>query len=470
MSQIGHLYQSGLGVPQDYEQAMSWYQKAAEKGSRGGMVNMGELYAGSGRDARLRSGDDLVSQGGPVGRSDRHGTRGRALSKRVGVVRGTGDQRDDLVSRSRRRGQYRCDGECRHLVSKWSWCRSRIHPQALVWYRKAADKENPFAMYDIGDLYFKGFGVGQDYAGNELVPQGSGVGSGAAMNQIGWIYGNALGVAQDYGQAMSWFQKAADLKNADGMRNIGVIYEHAFGVAQDYQRAMSWYRKAADAGDTEAMNDIGGLYATGSGVERDDWKALDWFQRSADRGNGNAMAFMGVFYDEGRAVAKDEQKARQWYLKAANAGNDDAKKWLGAAWLIEGRGVDCTSGIQFACAEYQRKKGRDQTTSFLLKWIRRIHSFMLAVGLVYFGDVTHALARAGGGEGYSGGGGGGGGSGGGGGGGIGWLIYFWIRFCIEYPYIGLPVTLVVVFFLYHSHQTGLSAISRQRHSPRRGCG
>ena len=81
----------------------------------------------------------------------------------------------------------------------------------------------------------------------------------------------------------------------------------------------------------------------------------------------------------------------------------------------------------------------------------------LAVGLVYFGDVTHALARAGGGEGYSGGGGGGGGSGGGGGGGIGWLIYFWIRFCIEYPYIGLPVTLVVVFFLYHSHQTGLSA-------------
>ena len=77
-------------------------------------------------------------------------------------------------------------------------------------------------------------------------------------------------------------------------------------------------------------------------------------------------------------------------------------------------------------------------------------------GLICLSLTAHALARAGGGEGYSDGGGGGGG-GSGGGGGIGWLIYFWVRFCIEYPYIGLPVTLIVVFILYQSHQSGLSA-------------
>jgi uncharacterized tellurite resistance protein B-like protein/predicted nucleic acid-binding Zn ribbon protein len=68
------------------------------------------------------------------------------------------------------------------------------------------------------------------------------------------------------------------------------------------------------------------------------------------------------------------------------------------------------------------------------------------------------LARAGGGEGFGGGGGGGdGGGGGGSGSGIGWLIYFWIRFCIEYPYIGLPVTGVALLILYKSHQGGLAA-------------
>ncbi|MGA2441090.1 MAG: TIM44-like domain-containing protein [Tepidisphaeraceae bacterium] len=80
----------------------------------------------------------------------------------------------------------------------------------------------------------------------------------------------------------------------------------------------------------------------------------------------------------------------------------------------------------------------------------------LAIGLACLGGATVVLGRAGGGEGFGGGGGGDGG-GGGGGGGIGWLIYFWIRFCIEYPYVGLPVTGVVLLVLYKSHQGGLAA-------------
>jgi predicted lipid-binding transport protein (Tim44 family)/predicted nucleic acid-binding Zn ribbon protein/uncharacterized tellurite resistance protein B-like protein len=71
--------------------------------------------------------------------------------------------------------------------------------------------------------------------------------------------------------------------------------------------------------------------------------------------------------------------------------------------------------------------------------------------------TSTALARAGGGEGYSDGGGGGGGGGHGGGGDIAWLIYFWVRFCIQYPYIGLPITLAVAFFIYHAHKQGMAA-------------
>ena len=59
-------------------------------------------------------------------------------------------------------------------------------------------------------------------------------------------------------------------------------------------------------------------------------------------------------------------------------------------------------------------------------------------------------ARLGGGGGYSGGGGGGSSSGGGGGGGGGELIVYWIRFCIHYPYIGLPITGFVGYQWYKS--------------------
>jgi len=80
--------------------------------------------------------------------------------------------------------------------------------------------------------------------------------------------------------------------------------------------------------------------------------------------------------------------------------------------------------------------------------LHRLRPLLLLGGLLVLFWLTPELwARLGGGGGYSGGGGGGGGSsssGGGGGGGdaeaIIWLIEMWARFCIRYPYIGLPLT------------------------------
>jgi hypothetical protein len=38
------LYELGLGVPQDYTQAMFWLRKAAEQGAVGCQVSLGDLY------------------------------------------------------------------------------------------------------------------------------------------------------------------------------------------------------------------------------------------------------------------------------------------------------------------------------------------------------------------------------------------------------------------------------------------
>ena len=35
----------GLGVPQDYAKAMTWYRKAAEQGDVGAQTNMGTIYS-----------------------------------------------------------------------------------------------------------------------------------------------------------------------------------------------------------------------------------------------------------------------------------------------------------------------------------------------------------------------------------------------------------------------------------------
>lgn len=95
--------------------------------------------------------------------------------------------------------------------------------------------------------------------------------------------------------------------------------------------------------------------------------------------------------------------------------------------------------------------------------------WLIAIALALL-TPAWALARAGGGEGYSGGGdfgGGGGGYGGGGGGsGDGELIFWLIHLCIRYPKIGIPVVLVLIAFFILSARRGHA--THQTRTIRRG--
>ena len=68
-------------------------------------------------------------------------------------------------------------------------------------------------------------------------------GSASAQFNLGVMYANGTGVAQDYPAAAGWFRKAADQGNALAQNNLGVMYDKGQGVAQDYAAAVSWYRK-----------------------------------------------------------------------------------------------------------------------------------------------------------------------------------------------------------------------------------
>lgn len=41
---LGLMYHSGRGVPEDDQQAMAWYRKAAEQGDADAQYNLGEMY------------------------------------------------------------------------------------------------------------------------------------------------------------------------------------------------------------------------------------------------------------------------------------------------------------------------------------------------------------------------------------------------------------------------------------------
>ena len=63
----------------------------------------------------------------------------------------------------------------------------------------------------------------------------------------------ARGVPQDYAQALSWYQKAAEQGHPGAQTNLGVLYYKGNGVKQDYVEADKWFSIASANGYEDAQ-------------------------------------------------------------------------------------------------------------------------------------------------------------------------------------------------------------------------
>ena len=50
------------------------------------------------------------------------------------------------------------------------------------------------------------------------------------------------------------------------MINLGRLYEQGLGVAQDYGKALEWFQKAVAAGNTDAKINLTRLHEQGLGI------------------------------------------------------------------------------------------------------------------------------------------------------------------------------------------------------------
>ena len=154
------------------------------------------------------------------------------------------------------------------------------------------------------------------------------LGHASAQDDLGDMYYDGNGVPQDYTEAVKWYRKAAEQGNDAAQWNLGYNYFYGKGVSQDYSEAVKWYRKAAEQGYASAQNSLGYMYATGKGVPQDYTEAVKWYRKAAEQGNDAAQWNLGYNYFYGNGVLQDRAKAIDWFLKAAKRGNANAKNKL----------------------------------------------------------------------------------------------------------------------------------------------
>jgi ATP-dependent protease ClpP protease subunit len=83
----------------------------------------------------------------------------------------------------------------------------------------------------------------------------------------------------DYETAYQLLSPLAEHGQAAAQFNLGVLFENGLGVAQDQAAAARWYLKAAEQGDAAAQYNVAQRYEKGNGLPLDLDKARYWYRR-----------------------------------------------------------------------------------------------------------------------------------------------------------------------------------------------
>lgn len=117
-----------------------------------------------------------------------------------------------------------------------------------------------------------------------------------------------------YEEAAAWYRKAAEQGDADAQYNLGNLYAQGQGVAQDDAQAVAWYRKAANQGYAKAQSNLGVMYAEGRGVARDDVEAYRWFSIAGAKGDAEIVKVRDLVEKRlsKEQIAEAQKRAREW--------------------------------------------------------------------------------------------------------------------------------------------------------------
>lgn len=174
------MYVRGDEVPQDYEKAFYWSEKAAEQGDAQAQLNLGLRYfSGEGAPQDNTKAAELFELAAEQGLSDAQHNIATMYST------GTGVRQD--------------------------------YNMAFKWHEKAANQGFRESMTNLAWLYKQGNGVNQDsFKALEWYQKAADKGEPYAQYNLGVLYNTGEGVRQDHAQAKEWFGKACDNGNQNG--------------------------------------------------------------------------------------------------------------------------------------------------------------------------------------------------------------------------------------------------------------
>lgn len=239
---------------------------------------------------------------------------------------------------------------------------------------KSEEKKNPFAAYELGNIYKKGIEEQSDAkkaamyyekALRGFLGMAQNATDDALLYRIGRMYLDGMGTEVNEKEGMKYIKQAASLKNENAILvyarhlyenedlqekdraikmleklennalaeyQLAKIYLDQAGPVLDIEKAIEYLQRSADQENEYAQYKLGCIYADKEYAGYDMEKALDYLQRSAAQENQYAQYKLGCIYADKEYVGYDMEKALEYLQKSADQDNQYAQYKLGCIY------------------------------------------------------------------------------------------------------------------------------------------
>lgn len=162
-------------------------------------------------------------------------------------------------------------------------------------YEDAINNNNYKAMYILGDKYYRGYKIKQDYdLAMFYFRMAAKYNYGRAEFNIGKMYELGLGIIKSYEKAIEWYKLASTHGEVKALESMGDVYWDKKEFIKAFKLYNMAYENYEDKNDAVlVMLRIGFLYFHGLGVDKNRAKALEWLEMVKKTGNKSVITFIG---------------------------------------------------------------------------------------------------------------------------------------------------------------------------------
>lgn len=276
LSLLGFVYEFGVSVPKNIQQAIDYYQQACALGGDYGCYNAGYFYQyGIGVPQDNARASQLLEK---INAADIDIETTKSLGHTIYEAKAKAETDAEMrapILKYVSRYLNTADDETRRIFSRLGLSKSDTLRLAKRWVQQGDPKVN----FYVGHFYNFGYSP----------------------------------IKEKDIEAMRWFRRAAEGGEPDSQNLLGLAYrEGRWGVDANAQEAVTWFERAAQQGNKDAMINLGEMYYTGEEIDVDYDKARTLFTQAYDKGVSRAAKYLAWIYYNGQGVTSDCQKAWEY--------------------------------------------------------------------------------------------------------------------------------------------------------------